>query len=373
MKQITAFAPTILAALLLAACGNSSQPVSSPALVSPPLPAAAKVRFIAFGDAGRANTNQMAVGAAMAQLCKLKGCDFAIETGDNIYDGGVGSTTDPQWMTKFELPYADIKVPIYPTLGNHDNSQAIVAPGEPALGEGSSNTRGNFQVDYTKQTGTSAKWTLPARYHSFKTPLNLKAGDTPVIEFFCLDSSPLAATMPNPAEVNYNYLTYGPTEMQWFQQALMGSKANWKIAYGHHPYISNGQHGNAGSFDSVPANVPGTSNGKPWKDLFEASACAMNLDFYMFGHDHDLEWLKPVSSCNAKTEFILTGAGSDVRNFGNATRNPTFWQQDLAQGFFWFEVSANSFTGESYFFTDGKLPLDALGQPKPAFTRTVTK
>lgn len=370
--SIQTLAAAGLSLLLLSGCGQSADVRNPTGPGNPTTPTTTqKVRFIAFGDAGRASATQDAVAAAMAKLCQLKRCDFAIETGDNFYDAGVSSTVDAQWQSKFEVPYKDLAIPFYPTLGNHDNSSA---QGESiGAGEGSSNARGNFQVDYTNQSGTSGRWQLPARYHSFTAPLTPVTGADPLIEFFCLDSSPLAATLPNPTEVGFNYLTYGPTQMQWFQQALTNSKAKWTISYAHHPYVSNGSHGNAGTFEGLPANFPGTSNGKPWKDLVEASACTMGLDLYLNGHDHDLEWLKPVPACNDKTEFILTGAGSDVRTFGNATRNPTFFQQDNTRGFVWFEVTATTLTGEVYVLENDLLPLDASGMPKPAFVRTLSK
>lgn len=362
----------------LFACGISQPPATATGPEEPVAPLAPKVRFVVFGDAGRANDNQTAVGAAMAKLCQIKGCDFGLELGDNFYDIGVGSTADEQWQTKFEIPYKDLNFPIYPTLGNHDNSSPL---GEQiGAGEGFANARGNFQVDYTNLAGTSGKWKMPARYHSFTAPLTLSAAETPIIEFFCLDSSPLAATVADPSPA-YNAATYGPTQLQWFQSALTASKAKWTIAYAHHPYVSNGSHGNAGEFEGLPSSstgplpigLPVTANGQPWKDLLDQSLCAMNVDFFMFGHDHILEWLKPVPTCNDKTEFILSGGGSDVREFADAARNPTYWQKDLAQGFFWFEVSATELKGESYAFTDGQLPVDGNGQPLPAFTRTVRK
>ncbi len=379
MNRSSTLAALIFSAPLFTACGISQPPdLGDTTPVTPVTPVAPKVRFLAFGDAGRANDNQNAVGAAMAQLCALKGCDFALELGDNFYDAGVSSTADEQWQSKFETPYKALNIPIYATLGNHDNSSALGA--QIGAGEGSSNARGNFQVDYTNLAGTSGKWKMPARYHAFTAPLAASAADTPIIEFFCLDSSPLAATLADPSPA-YNAATYGPTQLQWFQSAILASKAKWTVAFAHHPYVSNGTHGNAGEFEGLPSTstgplpigLPFTANGQPWKDFLDQSLCAMNVDFFMFGHDHLLEWLKPVATCNAKTEFILSGGGSDVREFKDATLNPTYWQKDLAQGFFWFEVSATELKGESYFFTDGKLPLDAAGQPAPAFTRTVSK
>ena len=357
-----------LMALLLSGCGLSSVPdTAAPPEPNPSTPPAAKVRFIAFGDAGRGNDNQLAVGAAMAELCAIKGCDFALETGDNFYEVGVSSVTDPQWQSAFEIPYKDLNIPIYVTLGNHDNAITEV-------GEGLNNAKGNFQVDYTTDAANiTQKWKMPARYYSFTAPLNAPAGAAPILEFFSLDSSPLAATALNVNEPEFNYLTYGPTQLQWFQTALMASTAKWTIAFSHHPYISNGEHGNAGNFDGAGQLPAGTTDGQPWKDLMDQSACAMSLDFHIFGHDHDLEWLKPTPGCNSKTEFILSGAGSDVRAFGDPELNEAYFQQDLAQGFFWFEVTDHAFLGETYILKDGKLQLNTAGEPLPSFTRTVTK
>ncbi|MDO9451409.1 MAG: metallophosphoesterase [Stagnimonas sp.] len=368
MKISSTLAALVFSVPLFAACGISQPPDAGDTTpVTPVTPPAPKVRFIAFGDAGRGNDNQIAVGAAMAQLCQLKGCDFALETGDNFYETGVTSVTDAQWQSAFEVPYKDLNIPIYATLGNHDNANT-------QIGEGFNNAKGNFQVDYTTDAvNTTKKWKMPARYHAFTAPLNAAAGTAPIIEFFCLDSSPLTATIPNLTDVEFNYLTYGPTQMQWFQNGLMATKAKWTIAYSHHPYISNGEHGNAGNFDGTGALPFGTTDGQPWKDLMDQSACAMGLDFHIFGHDHDLEWLKPTAGCNTKTEFILSGAGSDVRAFGDATLNEAYFQQDMMQGFFWFEVTDTAFIGETYILKDAKLQLDAVGKPMPSFTRTVTK
>ena len=80
---------------------------------------------MALGDAGKGNTAQRDVAIAMRDVCAAKGCDFALLLGDNIYDAGVDSVTDAQWQTKFELPYKDLNIPFYPTLGNHDNSSDL--------------------------------------------------------------------------------------------------------------------------------------------------------------------------------------------------------------------------------------------------------
>lgn len=374
--------PFLVAPLvLLSACGDSN------GLGNNTLPAAPastpKVRFVAFGDAGQASqagpAAQTAVGDAMAAVCAARGCDFALEFGDNFYLSGVTSTADTQWQSKFEGPYGKLQLPVFATLGNHDNSQGP--------GEGSSNARGEFQVGYHGAAeNVSKKWNMPARYYHFTAPLSAQGNDftlntpagyalpataqAPLVEFFSLDSSPLTAIV---ADVNptFNYLTYGPTQLQWYQQALMNSKAKWKIAFAHHPYVSNGLHGNAGSFDGTDPILPGTANGKPWLDFHNASSCTLGLDFFMFGHDHDIEWLEPVAGCNAKTEFILSGTSEQPRAFGDAARNATHYQRDNVLAFFWFEFEGEKMTGAAYVLDSAlQLPKNADGSLKADFEQT---
>lgn len=380
------------ALVVLVGCGDSG---GAPGLKSgggvtpppPPVPAAGSVvRFVAFGDAGQASQGgpaaQTAVGEAMAAVCAERGCDFALEFGDNFYLSGVTSLTDPQWQSKFEQPYSALKVPIFATLGNHDNSQGP--------GEGSANNRGNFQVSYhSAPENINRKWNMPARYYKFTAPLSSQGNDfpintpmgytlpsaaqTPLVEFFSLDSSPLTAIVPD-VNPQFNYLTYGPTHLQWFQQGLSNSRAKWKIAFAHHPYVSNGLHGNAGSFDGGNPNAPGTANGKPWLDFHNASTCAMGVDFFMFGHDHDIEWLKPVASCNSKTQFVLSGTAEQPRAFGSASRNQVYYQKDNVLAFIWFEFKDETMTGAAYVL-DGtmKLPKNPDGSLKADFEQNLAR
>lgn len=347
------------------------------------------VRFVAFGDAGQATGTgpaiQTAVGNAMADVCAERGCDFALEFGDNFYLSGVSSTTDSQWKTKFEDPYARLNIPVFATLGNHDNSNSA--------GEGSNNARGDVQVAYhAAAENTSRKWNMPSRYYRFTAPLARTGNDfainhpnpqvlpekpvAPVVEFFSLDSSPLTAIVADPAP-QWNFLTYGPQQLQWYQRAVMASKAPWKIAFAHHPYISNGLHGNAGSYDGsgpiAPLGLPLTATGQPWLEFHNDSTCRMGVDFYMFGHDHDIEWLEPVSRCG-KTQFVLSGAAEQPRPFGDANRNKTYFQKDNVLAFFWFEFRADRMIGTAYVLgPDMKLQRNADGTLVKAFEKTVMR
>ena len=379
---------SILASLLLSSClGDESSQGAATGTNSTTQPAAAdttKVRFVGFGDAGQATgagpAAQTAVGNAMASVCKEMGCDFALEFGDNFYLSGVSSTTDTQWQSKFENPYANLNLPVFATLGNHDNSQGP--------GEGSDNSKGDVQVAYhTASENQNKKWNMPARYYKFTAPLssannngfniNVPMGyelaqtpKEPIVEFFSLDSNPLTAIgLATNDAATYNYITYGPVMMDWYNEALKSSKAPWKIAFAHHPYVSNGLHGNAGEYDGtgavttvfgpmkqvlsqlpLPINtvLSLTQTGEPWLDFHNNSSCTNGLDFFMFGHDHDIEWLKPQDKCGPKTNFILSGAAEQPRAFGDPNRNPVYFQKDNILGFWWFEFSNNEMIGTAY-------------------------
>ena len=331
------------AALALAACNSDGENAT-------PGSGAKSVEFVAFGDAGMGDANQIAVGEAMGQVCAQRGCDFALELGDNFYVSGVSSVDDAQFQAKFETPYQSLDLPIWVTLGNHDNSRGP--------GEGSDNARGDFQVDYHYLAGrTTDKWRMPARYYSFT------AGDG-FAQFFSLDSNPLTALVPDP-DPTWSFLTYQQAQQAWLTEELEESTASWKIAFSHHPYLSNGLHGNAGSFDGQPSGLPGTSAGGPWKQMLEQTVCAKGVELMIVGHDHDLEFLRPVAGCG-KTHFIVSGAAAMPRPFGDAARNPAFWQVDNALGFFWVKLEEQRFTVVGY-------TLDAERRPVVAHEQTLAK
>lgn len=51
----------------------------------------------------------------------------------------------------------------------------------------------------------------------------------PIVEFFSLDSNPLTAIgLATNDAATYNYITYGPVMMDWYNEALKSSKAPGK-------------------------------------------------------------------------------------------------------------------------------------------------
>jgi len=212
----------VLLGLSLLACNSSSDDtiIVEPGVTDNGLEPAQPntVRFIAVGDAGTGQASQYRVANAMRNKCELDGCDFVLLLGDNIYENGVESMSDAQFQTKFEQPFKYIDAPFYVVTGNHDyggHGIGFVYDIEKAL----------YQVDYAGISPNS-KWRMPGRYYQFSDQN---------ITFFGLDTT---AQM------------YGDDDLQRQEVAqwINDAQSEWKIAFGHHPYKSNGPHGNAGSY-----------------------------------------------------------------------------------------------------------------------------
>lgn len=285
-----------------------------------------RARFIAVGDAGKGNSTQREVAIAMRDVCAAKGCDFVLMLGDNIYDAGVDSVTDPQWQSKFEEPYHDLDLPFYVALGNHDNGGNLIID---APGIGNEFDKGKLEVDYT---AVSTKWTMPATHYTFTFAH---------VGIVVLDTNALL----------WENTKYGD-QTQWLPQAMMEIEGkDWVFLAGHHPYRSNGQHGNAGDYDApelagipVPNPLP-IQNGDALKSWFDAHACGL-ADVFFAGHDHSRQWLdEPGALCG--TKLIVSGAGSsttEIRDRGNVA----LYEDATKAGFLWVDVDGNQFTGEFY-------------------------
>jgi hypothetical protein len=265
-----------------------------------------------LGDGGEGNKAQYAVADAMLNLCSAKtddepGCDFVLYLGDNFYDDGVSSLDDEQFQTKFELPYAELDLPFYVVLGNHDYGSLSLLE-----------YKADFEVEYTD---LSDKWYLPDRYYSL---------DVDHLRLFGLDTN----------RIMLEVLWGDGGQPDWFDSTLTSSTASWNIAFGHHPYISNGRHGNAGEYEGYEW-LP-IANGETVKTFVEERICG-NIDVYFAGHDHNRQWLEP--SCG--TEFIVSGAAAKTTDLeGRGT--PTFFEDDSDEGFLWVELRDDHFRGEFY-------------------------
>ncbi len=278
------------------------------------------VRFVAIGDVGEGNANQYAVAQAIVDRCAELGCDFGVLLGDNFYDSGVDGIDDPQWQEKFELPYEDIDFPIYAALGNHDY-------GGNGLGVDFDTDKPQYQIDYTNH---SRIWRMPAKYYSFSAEH---------ADFWALDTNQV---MTDPLNGDSD------PQRDWLISDAAASLATWKIAFGHHPYISNGDHGNAGNYENVEDFPLPFVAGKKVKEFMDIAVCG-KIDIYLAGHDHNVQWLEP--QCG--THFIVSGAGAKSGPLPGV--NPAYFAVAETEGFFWIELNNNEFTGVLFDKTGAEL------------------
>jgi acid phosphatase len=184
------------------------------------------IAFVFLGDAGSGEAPQYAVGSAIHEWCGQNPCDFVALLGDNFYDNGVTSVDDPLWFSAFEAPYANIDLPFYAALGNHDY-------------------RGNIGAELA-YSARSYRWHMPSPYY------RVSVGD---VDIFVLDTN-----------------AYDGVQAHWLRRNLAESTATWQIVYGHHPIRSSGLHGDTPELRSLNRLLKNKG-----------------VDAYLAGHDHDLE------------------------------------------------------------------------------------
>ncbi len=251
-------------------------------------PASTATRFLVLGDTGDGSLNQYAVALGMEAVCAASGCDFALLVGDNFYPGGVTSTGDAQWTDAFEAPYAGLDLQFWAVMGNHDWDHSF------------DTTLLDAQVDYT---ALSAKWYMPADYYA------RVEGD---VTFYGIDTQMITVGS-------------GAAQETWLPTERAASATTWNLLFGHHPYLSNGPHGDASG---------------DWQSFFDTYGCGQ-YDAYFAGHDHNLQWLE--DSCG--TALFISGAGhSTYPLFGS---NPT-WFEAQSLGFLWVEIAGRTLTGVFY-------------------------
>lgn len=226
----------------------------------PVTPEGRALRLVALGDTGTGGEAQLRVAAAMEKWCKAQGAnpaDGILLLGDNFYSSGVESVRDPQWQSKFEVPYGSpclARLPVYPVLGNHDYRLSPQA-----------------QIDYS---AVQPRWRMPGRFYSvdFGPLARLVAIDTNRVDW-CGSAKHCVVDFMN------SRLATAPA-------------GAWRILMGHHPMISSSAHGR--SYD-----------GTFFSHTIRPRVCEI-ADLYLSGHSHQMEHLR-VEGC--ETDFIVAGTG----------------------------------------------------------------
>jgi tartrate-resistant acid phosphatase type 5 len=280
-----------------------------------------RLTFAVIGDWGRQGSpSQRQVARQMGIACEREKAAFVVSVGDNFYERGVTSLEDSHWQQSFETVYdaPSLQVPWYVTLGNHDYAGLC----EPQLEYGD----------------THSRWIIPARYYSQVHQV------TPAMQLECffLDTCPFVEEYQNNPELSDVSAQNPNAQLEWLDNSLSASKAEWKLVFGHHPTYSSGlAHGNQPEI--IQYVLP----------ILEKH----HVQAYFAGHDHDLEHLKL-----DRLHLIVSGAGSEHRPVKNPTTNAF---SRACSGFVMASVGENSmkvrfFDGEGHHLYSANVVHDSV-------------
>ncbi len=269
---------------------------ADPALADPEV-----VRLVALGDTGKGNAGQWRVAEAARETCEALGCDLVVLLGDNLYPRGMEAPDDPRAEAWIAEPYTPI-APVYAVLGNHDWNDRD---------EG----RARWQIDWATER------------EAVELPANAWWMSAGPATFAALDTN--AATH------------FGSGfQADWLTETLDAASTPWKVVLGHHPYRSDGPHGNAGRYEGL-GFVP-IASGKQLRKLFDRALCG-HADLYLAGHDHSRQLLE---ACG--TDLVVSGAGATATKLVDRGNDPRFAR--ATTGFAWIELGPSA--GEVRFYDE---------------------
>ena len=216
------------------------------------------IKFAIIGDSGRGDQPQHEVAAQMAAYRQRFDYKFALMAGDNIYEG---PATEEDYRLKFEEPYKallDAGVKFYAALGNHDD----------------------FNQIFYKPFNMGGH-----RYYTFVPPVDpITRWDTRV-RFFALDSTYLSLE-----------------QIRWFEKEVTESRAEWKIAFLHHPLYTSGRYGLAA---------------RGIRLALESAFVNGGIDVVFSGHEHIYER----ATLQRGVQYFITGGAGSLRK-GDASSSP---------------------------------------------------
>jgi len=246
-----------------------------------------RFNFIIATDLGRNGYyDQKPIAAKMGEVAENISVEFVIASGDTHHYEGIQSTTDPLWMTNYELIYVhpELQVEWYPILGNHEykgNTQAV--------------------IDYSN---VSRRWCMPDRYYSksFET----EDGESALIVF--VDTPPLIDKYRNESKAYPDAVRQDmQKQLDWIESTLKNSTAKWKIVVGHHPIYAETSKDNQERLDLQNRLNPILQKNK--------------ADMYICGHIHNFQHIKPAGN---NIDYLVNTSGSLSRKVKNPVEGTIF-------------------------------------------------
>lgn len=270
LKQTVAFSA-------LAAMGSSRLLAQQNFGGNSPVPDPANPHMLLLGDWGADHfrDQQVAVAQQMQHYVDNRKVhpQAVFLLGDNFYGNMIGGLSCPRWQNDFEqmYPTSHFQCPFYAVLGNHDYEHRI-------------DNKADLQLAYPGHVKT--RWTMPDRWYTFAWP-----EQKPVITFICLDSN-LPGTKDDPFPWSFTMSReHTEAQEQWFRAQLAKPRTTPFVAVVcHHPLYTNGVH----------------KDNKLLIKRWAAMVQQAKVDFWLTGHDHDLQHIEFAGN---PTSFVISGGG----------------------------------------------------------------
>lgn len=235
------------------------------------------INFILANDLGRNGYyDQKPIAELMGKMAENVDIEFVVAAGDVHHFEGVRSTTDPLWMTNYELIYShpDLMIPWYPVLGNHEyrgNTQAV--------------------IDYSN---VSARWRMPDRYYT-----RVEENDGVTVRMVMIDTAPLldkyrkdTEKYPDACKQNMD------KQLAWLDSVLTTAKEDWVLVIGHHPIYA----------DTDKSESERTDLQKRLDTILRKHK---NVDMYLCGHIHNFQHVRKAGS---NIDYVVNTSGSLSRD-----------------------------------------------------------
>ncbi len=251
----------------------------------------APLAFAVLGDYGvgivedsESGRRQRRIADVLDRLADQSGIRLVIAVGDNVYlgeYGGAGAESgaeDDDWYSSFYQPYRYTidRVPVYPTVGNHDTSDTEHSDDREQV-------RDNFHTDarFSPEVIGDRASVDPGMFYRFRYGAD--------VEFVAIDTS-LADPLPT------THFFQNPKHADFLERALSADAdqgPRWRIPFSHHPtYCAGPHHGNT----------------EPMVEQLAPLFRRAGVRAAFAGHEHNFQ-LSRVDGIS----YFLSGAGGKVR------------------------------------------------------------
>lgn len=235
------------------------------------------LNLIMANDLGRNGYyDQKPIADLMGRMAETVDIECIVAAGDVHHFEGVRSTSDPLWMTNYELIYShpELMLPWYVILGNHEyrgNTQAV--------------------VDYTQ---VSARWNMPERYTTY-----VLEKDDITLRLVLIDTTPLIYKY---REDTTGYpdacLQDDNKQLAWLDSVLTIATEDYVLVVGHHPIYAE-----TGKSDSERTDM------QQRVDVILRQHS--NVDMYLCGHIHNFQHIRTEGS---NIDYVVNTSASLSRS-----------------------------------------------------------